>query len=103
MNALTQRNRREAAFRADAAFAKPQVYEALERRGVQYAIRIPANESLQRDIAELLPRPVGRPSINRVQELSLSGGQLEEGPESGSQVEHHQGELFPRVASSSRI
>jgi hypothetical protein len=27
-----------------------------------YAIRIPANDSLERDIAELLTRPVGRPS-----------------------------------------
>jgi hypothetical protein len=41
------------AFRADAAFAKPDIYEALEKRGVQYAIRIPANESLEREIAEL--------------------------------------------------
>ena len=30
-------------FRADAAFAKPEIYEALEERGVKYAIRIPAN------------------------------------------------------------
>ncbi len=37
-------------------------YEALEKRGVKYAIRIPANDSLERDIAELLTRPVGRPS-----------------------------------------
>jgi hypothetical protein len=29
---------------------------------VKYAIRIPANDSLERDIAELLTRPVGRPS-----------------------------------------
>jgi len=53
---------KEVVFRADAAFAKPEVYEALEARGVKYAIRIPANDSLERDIAELLPRPVGRPS-----------------------------------------
>lgn len=30
-------------------------------RGVKYAIRIPANNSLERDVAELQPRPVGRP------------------------------------------
>jgi hypothetical protein len=53
---------KELAFRADAAFAKPEIYEALEERGVTYAIRIPANENLERDIAELLTRPVGRPS-----------------------------------------
>ena len=53
---------KEVVFRADAAFAKPEIYEALEQRGVKYAIRIPSNDSLERDIAELLTRPVGRPS-----------------------------------------
>ena len=52
----------EVVFRADAAFAKPEIYEALEKRGVKYAIRIPANDSLERDTAELLTQPVGRPS-----------------------------------------
>ena len=42
--------------------AKPEIYEALEERGVKYAIRIPSNDSLERDINELLTRPVGRPS-----------------------------------------
>ena len=37
---------KEVAFRADAAFAKPEIYEALEARGVKYAIRIPAEETL---------------------------------------------------------
>src|SRR3989454_12132879 len=52
---------KQVAFRADAAFAKPEIYEALEKRGMKYAIRITANENLERDIAELLTRPVGRP------------------------------------------
>ena len=56
-----QRMRKEVVFRADAAFAKPEIYEALEERGVKYAIRIPANDNLERDIAELLPRPASRP------------------------------------------
>ncbi|MDP2735210.1 MAG: IS1380 family transposase, partial [bacterium] len=60
-----QRRGKEVAFRADAAFAKPEIYEALEERGVKYAIRIPANENLQRGIEELLKRPVGRPARNR--------------------------------------
>ena len=47
---------------ADAAFAKPEVYEESEERGAKYAIRIPANDNLQRDVAELLTSPVGRPS-----------------------------------------
>ena len=49
-------------FRADAAFAKPEIYEALEDRGgVKYAIRLPANDNLLR-VEELLTRPVGRPT-----------------------------------------
>ncbi len=60
--ARQQKLGKEVVFRADAAFAKPEIYEALEERGVKYAIRIPANENLERDIAELLTRPVGRPS-----------------------------------------
>ena len=40
---------KEVAFRGDAAFARPEVYEALEERGVKYPIRIPANDSLERD------------------------------------------------------
>jgi hypothetical protein len=52
-------------FRADAAFAKPEIYEMPEKRGVKYSIRIPANDSLERDIAELLTCPVGRPGTSR--------------------------------------
>jgi len=37
---------KEVVFRTDAAFAKPEIYEALEERSVKYAIRIPANDSL---------------------------------------------------------
>ena len=48
-------------FRADAAFAKPEVYEFLESRDIGYAMRLPANEVLQRHILHLLKRPVGRP------------------------------------------
>ena len=33
---------------------------SLEERGVKYAIRIPTKDSLEKDIAELLTRPVGR-------------------------------------------
>ena len=47
-------------FRADAAFVKPEIYKALESRGVKYAIRIPANEGLERYIAEPGNRSTGR-------------------------------------------
>jgi hypothetical protein len=49
-------------FRADAAFAKPEIYEYLESKGIGYAIRLPANEVLQRAIAHLLVRPTQWPS-----------------------------------------
>ena len=48
-------------FRGDAAFAKPGVYDYLEEKGFLYAIRLPANDVLQRTIKHLLNRPVGRP------------------------------------------
>jgi hypothetical protein len=50
-------------FRADAAFANPEVYEFLEAEGYRYTIRRPANRVLQERIGYLLKRPVGRPPI----------------------------------------
>ena len=41
---------KQVTFRADAAFAKPEIYEAMEERGVDYVIRIPANKSLELEI-----------------------------------------------------
>src|SRR5438309_8987242 len=42
-----RRRRQTVVVRADAAFALPALYEALERRGVRYAIRLPANNILE--------------------------------------------------------
>src|SRR2546426_10861155 len=91
---------KEVVFRADAAFAKPEVYEALEARGVKYAIRIPANDSLERDIAELLPRPVGRPSQKPLVEYKgflYQAASWKTARRGGAKVGHHAGGLFPRV------
>jgi hypothetical protein len=91
---------KEVVFRADAAFAEPEIYEALEARAVKYAIRIPSNESLERDIAELLTRPVGRPGHKPVVWYK---GFLYQAPNWKTarrvvaKVEFHFGELFPRV------
>jgi len=49
-------------FRGDAAFANPEIYGFLEEEEYRYAIRLPANQNLQRAIEHLLTRPVGRPS-----------------------------------------
>lgn len=87
-------------FRADAAFAKPEFYEALEERGVKYAIRLPANDCLERDIAELLTRPPGRPSskpVVRYKSFLYQAESWKKARRAVSKVEFHAGELFPRV------
>jgi hypothetical protein len=91
---------KEVVFRADAAFAKPEIYEALEERGVKYAIRIPSNDSLERDIAELLTRPVGRPSYKPVvwyKSFLYQAASWKRARRVVAKVEHHFDELFPRV------
>ena len=91
---------KEVVFRADAAFAKPEIYEALEEWDVKYAIRIPANDSLERDVAELLTRPVGRPSHKPVvwyKSFLYQAASWKTARRVVAKVEHHLGELFPRV------
>jgi hypothetical protein len=95
-----QKAGKEVVFRADAAFAKPEIYEALEARGVKYAIRIPANDSLERDIAELLTRPVGRPSykpVVRYKSFLYEAASWKTARRVVAKIEFHCGELFPRV------
>ena len=87
-------------FRADAAFANPEVYEFLEAEGFNYAIRLPANCVLQERIGYLLKRPVGRPPIEvrryhasfsyRAQSWKMARRVV-------AKVEWHPGELYPRV------
>jgi len=87
-------------LRADAAFALPDVYEYLEAQGFRYAIRLPANQVLQAQIAPLLRRPVGRPphyirrfyASFRYQAQSWSRSRRVV-----AKVEWHPGELYPRV------
>ena len=91
---------KEVVFRADAAFAKSEIYEALEERGVKYAIRIPSNDNLERDIAELVPRPVGRPSKKPLVEYKgflYQAAGWKTARRVVAKVEHHLGELYPRV------
>jgi len=91
---------KQVVFRGDAGFAKPEIYEALEERGVRYAIRLPANDSLERDIAELLTRPVGRPSHKPVvwyKGFLYQAASWKTARRVVAKVEFHAGELFPRV------
>ena len=87
-------------FRADAAFANPEVYEFLEVEDYKYTIRLPANRVLQDRIGYLLKRPVGRPPITvrryyasfRYQAASWTMPRRVV-----AKVEWHPGELYPRV------
>jgi hypothetical protein len=81
-----QRLGKEVVFRGDAAFAKPEIYEELEEREVKYAIRLPANDNLQRNITELLTRPMGRPShkpVVRYKSFLYQAAELDDGLASG--------------------
>jgi hypothetical protein len=87
-------------FRADAAFAGPEIYEFLEAQGMKYAIRLPANRVLQESIAFLLRRPVGRPP-HEVRRFHASfryrAGSWTKPRRVVAKVEWHPGELLPRV------
>ena len=87
-------------FRADAAFAKPELYELLEAEGIRYAIRLPANRVLQECIAHLLTRPVGRPPNKPqvfVASFSYQAQSWSKPRRVVAKVEWHRGELYPRV------
>jgi hypothetical protein len=88
------------AFRGDAAFAQPSMYEYLESEGIEYAIRLPANQILQAEIAPMLKRPVGRPAhyVQRFyKSLRYQAASWSHPRRVVAKVEWHPGELFPRV------
>ena len=67
---------------------------------MKYAIRIPGNDGLERDIAELLTRPVGRPSYKPVvwyKSFLYQAASWKTARRVVAKVEFHFGELFPRV------
>jgi hypothetical protein len=95
-----RRRRQRVVVRADAAFAMPALYEALERRGVRYAIRLPPNDGLERQIEDMLTRPRGRPShapLVRYRSFHYQAASWDRPRRVIAKVEHHIGELFPRV------
>jgi len=87
-------------FRADAAFAMPEVYELLEAEGIRYTIRLPANRVLQDKIGHLLIRPVGRPP-NEVRRFHASFSYQAQSWKKPrrvvAKIEWHPGEHCPRV------
>jgi Transposase DDE domain group 1/Transposase IS66 family len=87
-------------FRADAAFANPEVYEFLETEDYKYAIRLPANRILQDRIGYLLKRPVGRPPhhVRRYYaNFRYRAASWGTSRRVVAKVEWHPGELYPRV------
>jgi hypothetical protein len=87
-------------FRGDAAFANPDIYTFLEEEGYQYAIRLPANNVLRREIEHLLTRPVGRPPNKPIfwyESFSYQADSWDKPRRVVAKVEWHRGELFPRV------
>ena len=91
---------RRVAFRADASFARPAIYEGLERRDVAYAIRMPANKNLELAVEDILFRPPGRPSCRplvRYKSFRYQAKSWTTPRRIVAKVEHHRGELFPRV------
>ena len=87
-------------FRGDAAFANPCIYEYLESERYGYAIRLPANDVLWREIEQLLVQPVGRPPkapIVRYHDFKYQAAGWSHARRVVAKVEWHRGELFPRV------
>ena len=84
----------------DAAFANPDLYSYLEEENFSYAIRLQSNAILQKHIAPLLTRPVGRPSrAPKVFYASFSyqAASWQRTRRVVAKVEWHAGELFARV------
>jgi len=87
-------------FRADAAFADPEVYRYVEGEGYGYAIRLPGNKVLHKPVNHLLRRPVGRPSHKPkvfYHSFRYQAGSWQKARRVVAKVEWRLGELFPRV------
>ena len=95
--------RRDRSFRGDAAFARPELYEHLEAERYLYAIRLPANAVLHREIEHLLTRPVGRPPNKPVvwyHDFLYQAGSWDKPRRVVAKIEHHKG---PDVHRDSRV
>jgi DDE family transposase len=87
-------------FRGDSAFALPKLLRLLENEGFRCTIRLKANVVLERKIAPLLRRPVGRPSRKPkvfYASFRYQAKSWECARRVVAKVEWHAGELFLRV------
>jgi len=87
-------------FRGDAAFARPEVYRFLEDEDYLYAIRLPGNQVLHREIEDLTKPPPHWPSSGRrvlYKSFRYQAGSWRKPRRVIAKVEWRLGELFPRV------
>jgi hypothetical protein len=87
-------------FRADAAFAKPEIYRYLEQGSIRYGIRIPSNKVLQRKITHLLQRPRrfkrGKPVV-RYASFEYRADTWSKSRRVVAKVEWHPDRLLPQI------
>jgi hypothetical protein len=86
-------------FRGDAAFASPKQFRLLEAESYWYAIRLKANAVLERQIAHLMKRPVGRPSKKPkviYHSFRYQAKSWDRARRVVAKIEWHAGELFPQ-------
>jgi hypothetical protein len=87
-------------FRADAAFANPDIYEFPEDEDFFYAFRLPADDVPYNAIEHLLVRPVGRPPRKPIvlyEIFQYQAGSWDKPRRIVAKIECHREELFPRV------
>ena len=86
------------AFRADAAFAKPAIYEAMEERGVDYAIRVPAKREPRmgnRRPSVPASRTAQQKPLVRYKSFRYQAGSWTQPRRVVAKVEHHNGRALP--------
>jgi len=87
-------------FRGDAGFARPEIYEYLEEHEFLYAIRLPANAVLEREIEPCVERPEELepgPPVVTYHDFTYQAGTWGKPRRVVAKIEWHAGELFPRV------
>ena len=87
-------------FRGDAGFARPEIYEYLEEHEFLYAIRLPSNAVLERELAACLERPEELEPWHPVvtyHDFAYQACTWERARRVVAKIEWHAGELFPRV------
>ena len=87
-------------FRADAAFAVPELFDLLEAEGWDYAIRMKGNPKLHEELSWLTNRGRGRPPhyvVRRSTSFHHRAKSWSKSRRVVAKVKFHPGELFPKV------